>query len=149
MNDLRAELHRMVDQLPDHALEQTQAALEYCRDPEKHRMTIKNARRRAQENSDRHLRKFAERTGHGFITSVGSGGGHTFADGNHHSSMAAFDDGKEATYHLYVFRGHVFEIVETIEVSPDGERLIRRERITGADGRERILTAELPKAAAT
>ena len=58
--------------------------------------------------------------------------------------MVALEDGKEATYHLYVFRGHSFQVVETIEISADGERLTRRERITGANGDERILTAELP-----
>jgi hypothetical protein len=58
--------------------------------------------------------------------------------------MVAFEDGKEATYHLYVFRGHIFEVVETIEISVEGERLIRRERIKGANGNERILTTELP-----
>jgi hypothetical protein len=144
MDDLRAQLHRLVDQLPDHALEHARIALDYCNDPEKHRMTIEKAKRRVKENSERHLRKVAERTGRGFISNVGSGGGHAFADGNHHSSMVAFEDGKEATCHVYMFRGHVFEVVETIEISADGERLIRRERITGADGNERILTAELP-----
>ncbi len=107
-------------------------------------MTIEGAKRRVKENSERHLREVSERTGRGLISAVGSGGGHTFADGNHHSSMVAFEDGKEATYHLYVFRGHMFEVVETIEISADGECLIRRERITGVDGTERILTAELP-----
>ena len=144
MNDLREQLHKIVGQLPDHALEHARIALEYCNDPEKHRMTIEGAKRRVKENSERRLREFTEKTGHGLISAVGSGGGHTFADGNHHSSMVAFEDGKEATYHLYLFRGHMFEVVETIEISADGERLIRHERITGVDGSERTLTAELP-----
>jgi hypothetical protein len=38
----------------------------------------------------------------------------------------------------------VFEIIETIEISEDGQRLIRRERIKGIDGTEQILMAELP-----
>jgi hypothetical protein len=144
MADLRTELHRVVDQLPDHALDQARIALDYCNNPEKHRVTIEQARRRARENSERQLRKMVQRTGSGFISGVGSGGGHTFPDGNHHSSMVAFEDGKEATYHLYMFRGHMFEVIETIEMSADGEHLIRRERITGADGSDHILTAELP-----
>lgn len=148
MNDLREQLRRIVDQLPDQALEQARIALEYCSDPEKHRMTIEKAKRRVRESSERHLREAAERTGSGFISAVGTGGGHTFADGNHHSSMAAFEDGKEATYHLYTFRGHIFEVVETVEISADGEHLIRRERITGADGNERVLTVELPTSSA-
>jgi hypothetical protein len=97
----------------------------------------------------RRLREYAERTGRGFISNSGSGGGHTFADGNHHSSMVAFEDGKDATYHLYIYRGTMFEIIETIELSEDGQRLIRRERIKGIDGIERVLTAELPISAST
>jgi hypothetical protein len=119
-------------------------ALIYCGNPEKHRMTIENAKRRTKENSERSLREYAERTGSGFISGMGSGGGQTFADGNHHSSMIAFEDGKDATYHLYMYRGTVFEIIETIETSEDGQRLIRRERIKGVDGNEHVLTAELP-----
>lgn len=144
MNKLREQLHKLVDQLPDHTLEHAKTALVYCGNPEKHRMTIESAKRRAKENSERRLREHAERTGRGFISGLGGGGGHTFADGNHHSSMIAFEDGKDATYHLYMYRGTVFEIIETIEISEDGQRLIRRERIKGIDGTEQILMAELP-----
>ena len=144
MNELRKQLHQLVDQLPDRSLEHAKTALIYCGNPEKHRMTIENAKRRAKENSERSLREYAERTDRGFISGTGSGGGQTFADGNHHSSMIAFEDGKDATYHLYIYRGTVFEIIETIEASEDGHRLIRRERIKGIDGNEHVLTAELP-----
>jgi hypothetical protein len=147
MDDSRGQLHKLVDQLPEHALEHAKIALEYCHDPEKHRMTIERAKLRARENLERNLRRIAERSGTG-LASISVAGGHTFADGRHHSSMAAFEDGKEATYHLYIFRGHAFEVVETIEISPDGEHLIRRERITGADGSERMLMAEWPTGSA-
>jgi hypothetical protein len=146
MNELREQLHQLVDRLPDRTLEHAKTALIYCANPEKHRMTIENAKRRTKEISERHLQEYAERTGRGFISDVGSGGGRTLADGNHHSSMIAFEDGKDATYHLYMYRGTVFEIIETIEASEDGQRLIRRERIKGIDGNEHVLTAELPVA---
>ena len=144
MNELRKQLHQLLDQLPDRTLEHAKTALIYCGNPEKHRITIENAKRRAKENSERSLREYAERTGRGFISAMGSGGGQTFTDGNHHSSMIAFEDGKDATYHLYMYRGTVFEIIKTIEASEDGHRLIRRERIKGIDGHEHVLTAELP-----
>jgi hypothetical protein len=108
MNELRKQLHQLVDQLPDRTLEHAKTALIYCGNQEKHSMTIENAKRRAKENSERSLRAYAERTGHSFISGIGSGGGQTFADGNHHSSMIAFEDGKDATYHLYMYRGTVF-----------------------------------------
>ena len=113
MNDLREQLHQLVDKLPDQALEHAKTALVYCGNLEKHRVNIENAKRRAKENSERHLRRFSERTGHGFISGVGSGGGHNFPDGSHHSSMIAFEDGKDATYHLYVYRGTMFEIIDS------------------------------------
>jgi hypothetical protein len=144
MNELREQLHKLVDELPDHTLEHAKTALVYCGKPEEQRMTIERAKQRAKENSERRLREYAERTGRGFISGIGGGGGHTFADFNHHSSMVAFEDGKDATYHLYVYHGTVFEIIETIEVSEDDQRLIRRERIKGIDGTEQILTAMLP-----
>jgi len=102
MNELREQLHQLVDQLPDGTLEHAKTALIYCGNQEKHRMTLENAKRRAKETSERSLRAYAERTGHGFISGMGSGGGQTFADGNHHSSMIDFEDGKDATYHLYI-----------------------------------------------
>jgi hypothetical protein len=144
MSQIREQMHRLIDGLPDRALEHARTALVYCGDPEKQRMNIEDAKRRAKENSERSLRKHAEKVGHGFISGIGSGGGQTFADGNHHSSMIAFEDGKDATYHLYVYRGTMFEIIETIETSENGQRLIRRERIKGIDGNEQVLTAELP-----
>ena len=144
MHSARIQLHKLIDQLPDQALEHAKVALEYCNDPQQQRITIEKAKQRARANSERHLRKAAETTGTGFLSSVGSDIGGTSADGNYRCSMAAFEDGKEATYHLYVFRGHMFEVVETIEISADSEHLVRRERITGVDGKERLLIAELP-----
>ena len=82
--------------------------------------------------------------GRGFVTGIGSGGDTTNLDGSHHSSMMAFEYGKDATFHLYIYRGTPFEVVETMEISDDGQRLIRRERITASDGTEQILSAELP-----
>jgi hypothetical protein len=43
-----------------------------------------------------------------------------------------------------VYRGTPFEIIETMEISDDGQRLIRRERVKGNNGSEQLLTAELP-----
>ena len=144
MNNLREQLHQIVDSLPIQSLEHAKAALEYCANPEKHRMNIEEAKWRLLEKSQRDLREHSERTGQGFISAIGSGGGRTGADGNHHSSMIAFEDGKNATVHFYVYRGTPFEVIETIEVSDDGQRLIRRERITAADGTEQTLSAVLP-----
>ena len=105
---------------------------------------MKKAKRRLVERSQRRLREHSERTGQGFVSAIGSGGGSTRVDGDHHSSMIAFEDGKDATVHFYVYRGTPFEIPESIEVSDDGRSLIRRERITAGDGTEQTLTAALP-----
>ena len=104
-------------------------------------MNIEKAERRLVERSQRRLREHSEKTGQGFVLAIGSGGGMTLVDGDHHSSMIAFEDGNDATVHFYVYRGTPFEITETIEVSDDGRSLIRRERITvdHAAGCDRIL----------
>jgi len=145
MNDLRQELHQLVDSLPDEpAMEHAKIALLYCANPEKHRMNIQKAKEYLVKRSQQQLREHAERIGRNFITGIGSGAGITYADGSHHSSMVGFEDGKEATVHLYVYRGIQFEITETFEFSGDGRRLIRRERIVANDGTEQMLMAELP-----
>ena len=144
MSDLRQELHQLVDSLPDQSLEHAKKALLYCANPGQQRVNIEKAKQRLLQRSQQRLQEHAERTGHGFISSAGSGGGMTFVDGTHHSSMVAFEDGREATVHFYLYRGIPFEITETIEISEDGKWLIRRERITANDGTEQLLTAELP-----
>lgn len=144
MRDLRQELHKLVDRLPDGVLEHAKTALNYVADPGKHRISVERAKERVWQNSERHLRQRAERTGRGFISGVGSGAGGSAVDGTHHSSMVAFVNGKDATYHIYIFRGYRFEILETIELSSDGSYILRRETITGADGVEHKLVAEIP-----
>jgi hypothetical protein len=145
----RDDLHRMVDELPEQVLERAQQALVYCAYPDKLLLTVEQAKRRVLERSRQRLREFGERTGKGYIGGMGSGGGMTRVDGTHHSSMVAFENGKDATYHLYVYRGVTFEIVETLEESPDGQQIIRRERITGPDGTEQTLTAQMRKSGDT
>lgn len=140
----RDDLHRMVDELPDDKLECAQRALVHCVYPEQLHLTIEQARRRVLENSKRRLREYAERTGQGFVSSVGSGGGSTNVIGNHHSSMVAFEDGKDATYHLYIYNGTKFEIIETLE--DDGQRIMRGEKVIGPAGTEQVLMAEIRKA---
>lgn len=142
MYDIRQELHDLVNDLPEHSLERAKNALLYCADPGQQMMNIEKAKQRALENSRRHLQKHAERMGGGFISGVGSGSGSTRIDGTHHSSMVAFEDGKDATVHFYIYQGTPFEVIETLEVS--GDRLIRSERIKGIDGKEHLVTVELP-----
>jgi hypothetical protein len=137
----------MVDELPEQVLERAQQTLAYCAYPDKLRSTVEQAKRRVLERSQRNLREFAERTGRGYISGIGGGSGFTEADGTHHSSMIAFEDGKDATYHLYIYRGVTFEILETLEESDDRQRIIRRERVTAPDGTEQTLTAEMRKTA--
>jgi hypothetical protein len=144
MANMREQLHKLVDSLPDQSLEHAKAALLYCANPEQQRMGIEKAKEHLLQRSQEAQRRHFERLGKGFVSSVGSGGGMTFVDGTHHSSMIAFEEGKEVTIHFYVYRGTPFEIIETMEMSEDGQRLIRRERLKGNDGSEQLLTAELP-----
>lgn len=142
MYDIRQDLHELVDDLPEQSLWRAKNALLYCADPGQQMMTIEKAKQRAVENSRRNIQEYIKRTGRGVISSIGSGSSSTHIDGTHHTSMPAFENGKDARVHVYIHQGIPFEIIETIEIS--GERLIRTERITGLDEKEHVLTVELP-----
>ena len=44
MNNLREQLHLIVDSLPDQSLEHSKLALEYCANPEQHQMNIEKGK---------------------------------------------------------------------------------------------------------
>src|SRR5262252_6103717 len=98
MDGKRQELHRMLDELPDDALQRTERALKHCANPAEMRFTIAQAKERVREISMRMHEEQSKRTGRGFI-SVGSEN----ATGDFSSSMSAWDDGP-VTYHLRRFR---------------------------------------------
>ena len=128
MDGKRQELHRMLDELPDDALQRTERALKYCANPAEMRFTIAQAKERLREVSMSMLRmprmseEQSKRTG--FI-SVGSEN----ETGDFSSSMSAWDDGP-VTYHLRRFRGYTFEMYERLELANDGTKLVLTQLIT-------------------
>ena len=89
------------------------------------------------------LEEHGKRTGRGFITNVGSGGGGTTPTGDFNSSMIAWDDGP-VTYHLRRFSGYLFEMYERLELAKDGKSLVLAQRFVGPNGTEQLLTANMP-----
>ena len=147
MDGKRQELHRMLDELPDDALQRTERALKYCANPAEIRFTIAQAKERLREVSMSMLRmprmseEQSKRTG--FI-SVGSEN----ETGDFSSSMSAWDDGP-VTYHLRRFRGYTFEMYERLELANDGTKLVLTQLIIGPNGTEQLLTADMPIPAAS
>lgn len=143
MDDKRQELHRMLDELPDDALQRTERALKYCANPAEMRFTIEQAKERLREVSMRMHEVQSKRTGRGFI-SVGSEN----AIGDFSSSMSAWDDGP-VTYHLRRFEGYTFEMYERLELANDETKLVLTQLIIGPNGTEQLLTADMPVPAAS
>jgi hypothetical protein len=142
MEDKRQELRKMVDALPDDALQRAEQALKYCANPAETRLTIAQAQERVRTRSMKRLEEYSKRVGHGFIT-VGSGSAGTMPTGDFHSSMSAWDDGP-VTYHLRRFQGYLFEMYERLELAEDRKKLVLTQRIVGPNGTEQLLTANIP-----
>lgn len=143
MDGKRQELHRMVDELADDALKRAGQALKYCANPSETRFTIERAKERVRAMSMKNLEEHSKRIGHGFITSVGSGGGGTMPTGDFNSSMSAWDNGP-VTYHLRRFSGYMFEMYERLELAKDGKSLVLVQPIVGPNGTEQLLQANMP-----
>jgi hypothetical protein len=133
----------MIDELPEEALQRAEQALKYCANPAETRLTIGQAKERVRAMSMKCLEEHSKRTGHGFITGIGSGSGATMPTGDFNSSMIAWDDGP-VTYHLRRFSGYMFEMYESLELAKDGKSLVLAQRIVGPNGTEQRLTANMP-----
>ena len=133
----------MIDELPDDALQRAEQALKYCANPGATRLTIEKAKERVGAMSMKRLEEHGKRTGHGFITGIGSGVGATMPAGDFQSSMSACDDGP-ITYYLRGFSGYMFEIYERLELAKDEARLVLTQRIVGPNGSEQMLIANMP-----
>lgn len=142
MFDVRQQLHKMVDELPDGALQCAERALRHCANPGETRLTIQRAQERARALSMKKLAEHSKCIGHGLITSVGSGNGATMPDGDLDSSVLAWDDGP-LTYHLRRFSGVQFEMYERLELAKDGTQLVLTQRIVGPKGTEQLLTTNI------
>jgi hypothetical protein len=142
MSDERQQLHKMVDELPDDALQCAERALRYCANLGVTRLTIQRAQERVRALSMKRLEEHSKRIGHGLITSVGSGSGATMPDGDFNSFMIAWDDGP-LTYHLRRFSGVQFEMYERLELAKHGTELVLTQRIVGPKGTEQLLTANI------
>jgi hypothetical protein len=143
MDSKRQELHKMVDELPNDVLQRAEQALKYCVNPTARQFTIKQAKEHVRAMAMNNLKEHAKRTGRGFITGLGSGGGMTMPTGDFHSSMSAWDEGP-VTYHLRGFSGYTFEMYERLELAKDGTKLVLTQRIVGPNGTEQLLTANMP-----
>lgn len=106
------ELRKIIDELPDEALQRAEQALNYCMDLTGNKVTIEQAKARARERSRKAFEEHAKRIARGFITAR-TDVQMTMPDGGFRSSMSAWDDGP-VTYQLVGFSGCMFEIYERL-----------------------------------
>ena len=131
----RSILHRLVDSLPESALERVQHILEYQQqNPREVRTDLNTLHKRMQE----HIRRQLQPHVGGMIT-VGS----MSPDGTGCMSVQGFEEnGVHLTLSFRHFRRHKLEIVERTSLSPDGRLLQYQQGITGPDGKKSQHEAE-------
>src|SRR5271169_6525028 len=126
VNDVRrlAAIHRLVDALPEEALDATFRVLEnYAKWPPKGHADAERMLAQARDHFVRHHEKRAGRTGTGFI--AGAGGGGSFSpDGYGHSSMHGWEGHTSVTVQIHFFRGHKLHTKERLGLSEEGKKLV-------------------------
>jgi hypothetical protein len=120
----RATLHKMVDQLPEEALDAAFRVLEnYERHPPKERadrsQMLMEAKGRFKKQHEENLRRVAGRFPQGYM-----GGGSRGPDGSARTSIGRWDGLTNVTVSVNTFRGHEFHIEERISLSDDRRTLL-------------------------
>jgi hypothetical protein len=120
----RAKLHKLIDELPEAALEATFRVLEnYQRWPPKGHADAEQMIMKARERFTRQNEKRAQTEGRGFVS--GSVGGGSFSpDGHGYSSFTGWEGHTSVTSKVHYFRGREFHSVERLRLSDDGRKVL-------------------------
>ena len=143
METKRQALHRLVDALPDDSLQSAEQALQYCAHRGERQFTLEYAQRRVREMSAKHTPRNNEQSGVPSLSAT-LANGMTKPNGDFRGSMTGWDGQRPVTYHLFVFRGHKFEIFEHLEMANDDTELMFTQRFVGPTGSEQVMTASMP-----
>lgn len=119
----RPTLHRLVDELPEEALEATFRVMEnYQKWPPKGHADAEQMLKQARERFRRSHEERARRTGGGVIS--GGVGGRSFSpDGYGSASTQGWEGPTAVTAKVHFFRGHELHTVERLSVSDDQRKL--------------------------
>jgi hypothetical protein len=129
MSDLKdvhrlAAIHRLVDDLPQEALDATFRIVEnYAKWPSKAPADAERMLAKARKRFLKQLEHRSRRTGAGF--GVGTGGAGSFSpDGYGYSSAHGWEDHTSVTVQVHFFRGRELHTAERLSLSEDGKKLV-------------------------
>ena len=129
----REELHRLVDTLPEAALEPAEKALQHFQVwPRQPPPEVERMNREHEERMRRSMRP-------GTISGGGGGGSYSMGSGgqiqNGRFSFTRWED-KTAVVEMHNFHdGHEIMVTERLRMDDDGKRLIYSTEIVGPDGK--------------
>jgi len=120
----RAALHKLVDELPEQALDATFRVLEnYQKYPPKNRADVAKMLRESGERFRKHQQEHAQRMGRGMARGS-TGGGSLGPDGSGRSSVRGWEGQTSLTVSVNYFRGHELHTEERMNLSDDRRRLV-------------------------
>ena len=133
----RESLHKLIDTLPEAALESTERVLQFYQVwPPEPPADVTRMHQEVQERFRSSAAEHAARTGRGLMS--GSVSGSRFKpDGDGQSSMTGWEGETLVTVELHVFRGHRLDIEKRLRISDDKKSLIYAHQINQRTTRKR------------
>ena len=132
----RENLHRLVDTLPEVALETASRVLQnYQTWPPQPPADIEKMRELVKKLFERNAMEHASRTGRGVVGGYFSRSRYR-PDGDGAASVEGWEGETSVKVELRTFRGHRLELEERIRLSSDKRFLIYSQRIKGPKGEE-------------
>ena len=133
----REALHKLVDTLPEAALESAERVLQnYQTWPPEPPIDVEKMRKRVDELFRSRGEEWTARTGGGFVSARACTGGGSFkADGDGMASMSTSEGETLVTLEIHTFRGHRLEIEERLRLSEDKKLLVYSQQINGPEGK--------------
>jgi hypothetical protein len=124
----RESLHKLIDTLPEEALEATERVLKnYQTWPPRPPITVEKTRERVEQR----LRNRGENCIRAYL-----GGGSSKPNGDSMSSMSTMDGPDFVNFEVRIFRGHRLELQERLRLSEDKNSLVYTQEIKGPQGKE-------------
>jgi hypothetical protein len=138
----RITLHRLVDALPEAALEQAERVLTHYQTwPPKPPANVERMHEDVRKRFEENARHQASRTGRGVIGGF-SAGGRFGPEGDGVASMTGWEGESSVRVELRVFRSHSLEFEERLRLSDDKKSLIYSQKIKGPTGKEHTYQLE-------
>ena len=131
----RESLRKLIDTLPEEALESAERVLRnYQFWPPKPPIEVEEMRERVHELFRKNLEEQNARTGRG-VRGADFMGGSFKPDGDGGASMSTSEGQSSVTFEIRIFRSHRLEIEERLRMSEDNKSLLYTQAVKGPDGK--------------